>query len=569
MAIADKGALGTGTSSTNSTACTMTSATTTAAVGDIVLIGVCADNTSTADGDNSEVSSISESGGNTWTKLAEYTNSPTGAAADGVTVSLWMSRITTQISIGTVITANFSGNRVMKFMGGRVYTVAAGNTLTQSAAAVTSEVNGANDFGSSSFSGLSSKERLYFRLMGKEANTTTALTSTTNYTGGPGGRSLNDVNAVTMKSEFRIVTATGETSNPTLAVSGDTAGVFVALEELALSPTMTPAQAALTFTGQTPTVTIANAAAIAQPAAGALAFTGLAPAAVIGSNITIVVPAGSLRFKGPASPSPVFQPGTGALTLTGRAPTVFFALQTVPTAALHFTGLAPTVLVQTKGTFLIPTGTLTLTGQFVGQGFGSLPAGALTITGYAPSLRYGIGPSPNTAALSLNGPAPTVIVRHILAIPAGALTLDGPAPNAAVFGQWSPAPAALRFTGWVPQVTITADPSPTFTPGVARLVLTTYAPIAAPNGTVGPSQAQLQITGYAPTVVIIGTAVTIAVPAGALTFSGQAPVLNYFYVLTPGTARLRLLGPDPEMVGVQFGSGKAVYPIWQSVVLTF
>jgi hypothetical protein len=96
---------------------------------------------------------------------------------------------------------------------------------------VTNGTDAANGFGSAAFSGLPSQERLYYRGLGKEANSTTDITVSTSFTAATLTRSRNNASAVLLRAEFRINTSTGETSNPTLAVTGDTAAVFVALEE--------------------------------------------------------------------------------------------------------------------------------------------------------------------------------------------------------------------------------------------------------------------------------------------------------------------------------------------------
>lgn len=232
MAIASKGTMGTGASSTSNASYSMTTATTTLAVGDVAILTSISDNTTTVDGDNSEVTSVTDSAGNRWTKLGEYTNSPGGVAADGVTCSVWMTKCTAQLNTGGTITINFNGNRTDKCCSAFAYTVAAGKVLNRAAPLVTSEVNAANGFGSSAFSGLVSQQRLYYRGLGKEANSTTDITVSGSFTLISMTRSRNNAAAVIVRGEFRINTSTGETSNPTLAVSGDTAGLFFALDEV-------------------------------------------------------------------------------------------------------------------------------------------------------------------------------------------------------------------------------------------------------------------------------------------------------------------------------------------------
>ncbi len=71
-------------------------------VGKLVFIGAVTDNFPTSDGASSQ-HTITDSKGNTWTKILEYTETD-GVAADGVTVSLHYSIITTQINNTDTIT---------------------------------------------------------------------------------------------------------------------------------------------------------------------------------------------------------------------------------------------------------------------------------------------------------------------------------------------------------------------------------------------------------------------------------------------------------------------------------
>lgn len=71
-------------------------------VGKLVFVCSTTDNYVTSSGSSGE-HSISDSQSNVWTKVAEYTNSD-GVAADGITVSVFWSVITTQISTSDTIT---------------------------------------------------------------------------------------------------------------------------------------------------------------------------------------------------------------------------------------------------------------------------------------------------------------------------------------------------------------------------------------------------------------------------------------------------------------------------------
>jgi hypothetical protein len=189
------------------------------------------DNVATSDGPSSLHSSVADSTGvNVYEKLTEYTNGE-GAAAAGVTVSLWKSDIASALTGGaSTVTCTFASSIAERAIALHAFSTGSGGLVLDGSPAYLA-TDASNGFGSSSLSGFSSHERLWFRLMGKEVNTTVLLTQTVGFSTTSSVRSLNNADAVRMWGEFKISTSTGETSNPTLAVSGDTASVFVALAE--------------------------------------------------------------------------------------------------------------------------------------------------------------------------------------------------------------------------------------------------------------------------------------------------------------------------------------------------
>lgn len=267
MAIASVGTLGTGANSTSNSSYTFNTATNSLASGDFGILVNVTDNTSTVDGDNNEHTSVS-GGTGTWTKLGEYTNA-NGAAAAGVTTSVWLFEASGTVSVGTTITMNYASARVDKTASFWKFTKGGGTTIILDTAPgtnpITSQVDASNGFGSSAFSGLASAARLYFRGLGKEANSTTQITVSSSFTAITLQRSRNNASAQLVRGEFRINTSTGETSNPTLAVSGDTAGLFISLVEF--TPTVVDADLTETATAtETATTTLAATAARVETA---------------------------------------------------------------------------------------------------------------------------------------------------------------------------------------------------------------------------------------------------------------------------------------------------------------
>jgi hypothetical protein len=231
VAIASVGSWGIGSSGASGTTLLLAGTLSTIEAGNVAMVLIAADNTGTTDADHSQVSSIADSvGGNTWTKIEEYTNGQ-GSAGTGVTVSLWQSRLTNAITSTDDITVTFGGAITDKC--GEVWEFTVGGALTEAAAAVPNATDGSNGFGSVQFSGLASASRLYLRALAKEVNpAATAFTASAGFTAMPGTRSRNNAAAVCIRGEFIIATSTGQTSNPTFAIAGDTAGVFVALTDV-------------------------------------------------------------------------------------------------------------------------------------------------------------------------------------------------------------------------------------------------------------------------------------------------------------------------------------------------
>lgn len=231
MAITSVGTLGSGVASTSGASFTLVTTTNALSTsGDMAVLRVVTDNVSTVDGNSNDHTSVT-GGTGVWTKIYEQTNTVGGAAGDGVTVSLWVFRSTGTNAIGTTFTINHA-TTVDRCASAWKFTVAAGNDLALALAAHGYTTDAGNGFGSNTISGLASASRLYLMAGGKEANSTTLLTPSTSFTEFTGTRSRNNAAAVLDRGEFRINTSTGETSNPTMAVTGDTAAIFVALFEI-------------------------------------------------------------------------------------------------------------------------------------------------------------------------------------------------------------------------------------------------------------------------------------------------------------------------------------------------
>jgi len=232
MAITALGSLGTNGLATSSTTVTLVPNAALDA-GDWIVITVVSNNTSTIDGDNSEVSTVTDTRGNPWTKLGEWTNA-NGAAGSGLTTSVWMTQLSSDISASNMtVTVTYGSARANKAISAYGFRsdLFAGHIRLQ-APVTPDDTDGSNDFGSVPQIEITpNRQVIYFRGLGKQANTTTALTPTSGWTAIANARSSNVAAARSVYGEFIIQDSTGQSSNPTLAVAGNTAGVFITLAE--------------------------------------------------------------------------------------------------------------------------------------------------------------------------------------------------------------------------------------------------------------------------------------------------------------------------------------------------
>lgn len=238
-AITAVGDLGSAISSASNNATGVITTTATAEVNNQIVLFIAKDNSGTTDADNSEVTGVVDSASNTYSKLCEFTNG-NGTIQTGATVSLWLARATSQLGSGGTITATFSvANDVDAFVM-RAFEFSATNALAL--AGTCQQDAGDNlDPGSVSISGLSSAETLFIRAIAEEnAADPSDLTPTTNYTSI--GTLLDDrlgtgSGGMTLHGEYRVLTSTGDTSNPSHGTDADYAGVYVALRESAAPAT--------------------------------------------------------------------------------------------------------------------------------------------------------------------------------------------------------------------------------------------------------------------------------------------------------------------------------------------
>jgi hypothetical protein len=198
--------------------------------GELLVVCITKDNIQTTDGNTNEVTSCTDSVGNTFTKAREFCNGQGGANAGSV-IAVYYSVLAFAITTSNTFTANFSSAITAKALMGRRFTIGAGSTISvQTAIDLASD--GA-DPASMAISGLASAEYLFFRGMSRESDTVVSITPTSGfttsaYTATSGGATASNQSA---GAEWKITTGTGATSNPTWEAA-DGASVFIAFKEV-------------------------------------------------------------------------------------------------------------------------------------------------------------------------------------------------------------------------------------------------------------------------------------------------------------------------------------------------
>lgn len=232
-----------GSKTANQASTTVTSDGSGFQLGNIVVLIVAVDNNQTTDGDEGAVSSVTDSVGNTWTKIVEFCNGQ-GAAQGGATVSVWWTQVTVA-GASVVTTVNFTNaaSRDASGIVSRQFTPAAGSTAVVAQTPVQIAVDGA-DPASMTISSLASQEYLFVQALAGEGPSDDAYTDPTNYTaftglaaGTTGGGAASNMHA---KGWFRILSGTGDTADATSTTADrDYAQVYFALKEV-LAATLRP-----------------------------------------------------------------------------------------------------------------------------------------------------------------------------------------------------------------------------------------------------------------------------------------------------------------------------------------
>ena len=205
-------------------------------VGKVVIVQCATDNDSTAVSDGSSTRhSLADSQGNTWVKIAEYTDAD-GTAASGVTISLWRTVITTQIGTGNTITLTCSSAVTNKIISLFEATVGTKSTIAVEAVGVGQSAITAT------LSGMTSREYLLVGFGGSEGNDN-AKTADADYTERFDLRTGSGTAATEICThvQTRIATLTGDTCTSTGWTNTNPIFLLAAIYEVPnTAPTISP-----------------------------------------------------------------------------------------------------------------------------------------------------------------------------------------------------------------------------------------------------------------------------------------------------------------------------------------
>lgn len=235
MAFADLGSLGaTGSTANNQASLALTTAAA-VAVNNLAVIVVAVDNKGSSDGEGNDVSGVTDSAGNTWTKAADFANAQGGAQA-GAAVSLWYTRARFALALGGTITATFTTNTTSDASGltARKFSLDGVGVAVEGTPGTLP--NDGADPGSLDVT-TSNIACLRIRGIAAEVGNDTALTPTASWQEWANGNSATSGTTGEMcaRAEHIISTGTGAASNPTY-VSADCASVYVAFREIPAQP---------------------------------------------------------------------------------------------------------------------------------------------------------------------------------------------------------------------------------------------------------------------------------------------------------------------------------------------
>ena len=166
------------------------------------------------------------------TSIGENEQDP-GANNAGAAVGIFILTAAAQQNSGVTVSVDLAAAKASKGLSCWEFTVGAGNTYSVIGSEQKEDTSA--DAGALTIGSLSSAEHLWVRAIASETTNAAIGTQTTSYTVFTSTQATTGTEATSMgiAAEFRIVTATTETSNPTMSdTSADRASSMIALDEV-------------------------------------------------------------------------------------------------------------------------------------------------------------------------------------------------------------------------------------------------------------------------------------------------------------------------------------------------
>ena len=195
----------------------------------ILIVRTVSDNPSTVIG-MTDYHSVSDSKGNTYTKLREITMA-SGSPGSGLTVALFASKLSTGLSTTDTVTLTISSSVGAKAIGLEEFSVGTGMTFQLDAVIFS---NGNSTTPSVTLLGLTNVTRLWLGLVGIEGPNEDTFTQDTDYANNTSFGTTGGVADTNVASRFgsRVATITSDTYNPTLGTTRDWVDILAALKEV-------------------------------------------------------------------------------------------------------------------------------------------------------------------------------------------------------------------------------------------------------------------------------------------------------------------------------------------------
>lgn len=330
--------------------------------------------------------------------------------------------------------------------------------------------------------------------------------------------------------------------------------------------TLTPGNATLTLTAQTPTVALSDNKSITLATPTALTTSLWTPTVTATDNIAITLDVASLTLTTQTPTATVTNdqnatPGTASLTLTAQSPSASLSdnKDAVPgTASLTLTAQTPTVALSDNKTATPDIATLTLSPQTplvkldnrATPGVLNLTTALQTPTADLSDNKYA---TPDTASLSITAQTPTLDLSDNKSVTPGtaSLTITGQQPSVLSGDNKEAIPGIATLTLTAQTPTVSLSDNKTATPDTTSLTLSPQTPSTTLNQILTPGVASLSLTAYEPTVVVDSGSIELTPGVAEMVTAIFAPdvTISANQTITPGTATLSLSTTAPIING--------------------